>query len=66
MDLQVYAVIVIAFLVSLCTLLFINKEFRGGKTFEELAAEKRQLAHLYGTTKKKSTKKQSNTGKKVI
>lgn len=51
MDLQVYAVIAIVFLVSLCSLLFINKQFRGGKTFEEVLAEKRQFAEkLYGTS----------------
>lgn len=64
MDLQVYAVIVIVFLVSLCTLLFVNKQLRGGKTYEEVVAEKRLLAEkLYGS-KRKNTKK-NVTGKKV-
>lgn len=64
MDLQVYAVIAIVFLVSLCSLLFINKQFRGGKTFEDVLEEKRQFAEkLYGP-RKKTTKKPA-TGKKV-
>lgn len=65
MDLQVYAVIVIVFLVSLCSLLFVNKQLRGGKTYEEVLAEKRQFAEkLYGP-KKKNTKKTNAGGKKV-
>lgn len=65
MDLQVYAVIVIVFLVSLCSLLFVNKQLRGGKTYEEVLAEKRQFAEkLYGP-KKKNAKKPNAGGKKV-
>lgn len=64
MGLELYAVIAVIFLVSLCTLLFVNKQLRGGKTYEEVVAEKRLLAEkLYGN-KKKNTKKNA-TGKKV-
>lgn len=72
MDLQVYAVIAIVFLVSLCSLLFINKQLRGGKTFEDVLAEKRQFAEkLYGNTggknfnKKNAKKLNTNNSKKV-
>lgn len=65
MELQVYAIIAIVFLASFFSLLFINKQLRGGKTFEEVLAEKRHLAEkLYGPSKKKGTKK-VNSGKKV-
>lgn len=65
MDLQLYGVILIIFLVSLCTLLFVTKQLRGGKTYEEVVAEKRLLAEkLYGN-KKKNPKKNA-TGKKVM
>lgn len=64
MELQVYLIIVTVFLVSLFSLLFVNRQLRAGKTFEEVLAEKRQLTDkLYGN-KKKNTKK-ANTGKKV-
>lgn len=64
MDLQVYAVIAIVFLVSLCSLLYVNKQLRGGKTYEEVLAEKRQFEKLYGP-KKKNVKKANAGGKKV-
>lgn len=65
MDLQVYLIIVTVFFVSLGSLLFINRQLRGGKTFEEALAEKRQLNEkLYGSKKKNASKK-SNAGKKV-
>lgn len=64
MDLQVYAIIVAVFLVSLGSLLIVNRQLRAGKTFEEVLAEKRQLADkLYGNKKKNA--KKTNTGKKV-
>lgn len=66
MDFQVYLIIVTVFFGSLVSLLFINRQLRGGKTFEEALAEKRQLTEkLYGSKKKNATKK-SNTGKKVF
>lgn len=65
MELQVYVIIVVVFLASFFSLLFINKQLRGGKTFEEVLAEKRLLTErLYGPTKKKGVKK-ANVGKKV-
>lgn len=61
MDLHVLIVIACVFLVSLFSLLFINKFFRG-KTFEEVAAEKRLLAEkLYGTSKVKHRQQQRKT-----
>lgn len=66
MDLQVYLIIVTVFFVSLGSLLFVNRQLRGGKTFEEALAEKRQLTEkLYGTNKKKNATKKTNAGKKV-
>lgn len=66
MDLQVYLIIVTVFFVSLGSLLFINRQLRGGKTFEEALAEKRHLTEkLYGTNKKKNASKKSNANKKV-
>lgn len=71
-QLQVYAVIAIVFFVSLCSLLFINKQASGNRTFEDVLAEKRQFADkLYGNTggknyNKKNTKKlNANNNKKV-
>lgn len=51
MDLQVCAIIAIVFCVSLISLFFINQKLRGGRTFEDVLAEKRQLAHLVGGSK---------------
>lgn len=66
MELQVYLIIVTVFFVSLGSLLFVNRQLRGGKTFEEALAEKRQLTEkLYGNNKKKNATKKANTGKKV-
>lgn len=65
MDLQVYLIIVTVFFVSLGSLLFVTRQLRGGKTYEEALAEKRQLTEkLYGSKKKNAAKK-SNTGKKA-
>lgn len=64
MELQVYLIIVTVFLVSLVSLLFVNRQLRAGKTFEEVLAEKRHLTDkLYGNKKKNA--KKANTGKKV-
>lgn len=66
MDLQVYLIIVTVFFVSLGSLLFINRQLGGGKTFEQAWAEKRHLNEkLYGNSKKKNASKKSNTNKKV-
>lgn len=65
MDLQVIAIIVTVFFVSLGSLLFVTRQLRGGKTFEEAQAEKRLTDKLYGTNKKKNITKKSNAGKKV-
>ncbi|XP_031636294.1 putative leucine-rich repeat-containing protein DDB_G0290503 isoform X2 [Contarinia nasturtii] len=64
MDLQIYLIIFAFFFISLCSLIFVNRQLRSGKTFEEALAEKRQLTEkLYGNKKKNATKK-TNTGKK--
>lgn len=72
MELQVYFVIAIVFLASFLTLLFISKLPRG-KTFDEVLAEKRQLAEkLYGPNsgqkrtggKKNQKQQQQNNNKK--
>lgn len=64
MELHIYLIIITVFFVSLGSLLFVNRQLRGGKTFEEALAEKRQLNDkLYGNKKKNA--KKSNTGKKV-
>lgn len=61
MELQVYFVIAIVFLASFLTLLFISKLPRG-KTFDEVLAEKRQMAEkLYGQN---YTQKRGGGGKK--
>lgn len=65
MELQVFAIIAIVFLVSLCSLLFINKQFikiqlSGGKTFDDVLFEKRQFADkLYGTSTGKNSNKKN-------
>lgn len=65
MELQIYLIIVAIFFISLGVLVFVNRQLRSGKTFEEALAEKRQLTEkLYGN-KKKNTAKKTNTGKKV-
>lgn len=51
--LQVGIIIAIVYLASMLSLLLITK-MRGSKSFEDAQAEKRQLAHLVGGTKKKS------------
>lgn len=67
MELQVYLIIIAIFFVSLGSLIFVNRQLRSGKTFEEAMAEKRQLTEkLYGTNKKKNTNKKASTAKKVI
>ncbi|XP_055315743.1 ribosome-binding protein 1 isoform X2 [Sitodiplosis mosellana] len=64
MELQIYLIIVAIFFISLGSLVFVNRQLRSGKTFEEALAEKRQLTEkLYGSKKKNTTKK-ANTGKK--
>lgn len=65
MDLQIYLIIITVFFISLGSLIFVNRQLRSGKTYEEALAEKRQLTEkLYGN-KKKTTTKKTNTGKKV-
>lgn len=65
MDLQVCAIIAIVFCVSLISLFFINQKLRGGKSFEDVLAEKRQLAHLVGGSRyAKKAKRVGDSGGK--
>jgi len=65
MDLQVYAIILIVFLVSFLSYLFISKFLPHGKTFDEMIAEKKRMREeLLGTVKQASSGKQSSAGAK--
>lgn len=65
-QLQVCAIITIVFCVSLISLFFINQRLRGGRSFEDVLAERRQLAHLVGgsryATKKAKQQRTANGG----
>lgn len=59
MDLQVYGIIFIVVLVSLLSLLFIQKFLPRAKTFDEMLAEKKKMREvILGTTAKPVEKKQ--------
>lgn len=65
MDLQVYAIILIVFLVSFMSYLFISKFLPHGKTFDEMIAEKKRMREeLLGVSKNVSSGKQNNAGGK--
>jgi hypothetical protein len=67
MDLQVYAIILIVFLVSFASYLFISKFLPHGKTFDEMIAEKKRMREeVLGTLKTSNSKQHgsSNSGKK--
>lgn len=65
MDLQVYAIILIVFLVSFLSYLFISKFLPHGKTFDEMIAEKKRMREeVLGFVKTGSSGKQSNVGSK--
>ena len=65
MDLQVYAIILIVFLVSFLSYLFISKFLPHGKTFDEMIAEKKRMREeVLGIVKSVSKEKQSNAGNK--
>lgn len=58
MDLLVYLVIAVVFLVSFLSLAFVHSKFRTGKTFDEVQAEKKLLADkLFGIKPKKVNRK---------
>lgn len=64
MDLQVYAIILIVFLVSFLSYLFISKFLPHGKSFDEMIAEKKRMREeLLGLTKP-APSKPSNAGNK--
>ncbi|CAO1406429.1 unnamed protein product [Diamesa serratosioi] len=67
MDLQVYAIILIVFLVSFLSYLFISKFLPHGKTFDEMIAEKKKMREVILGTKSSassSSSKQSNAASK--
>lgn len=61
MDLQVYAIILIVFLVSFLSYLFISKFLPHGKTFDEMIAEKKRMREeVLGAVKTFSSGKQNS------
>lgn len=65
MDLQVYAIILIVFLVSFLSYLFISKFLPHGKTFDEMIAEKKRMREeVLGLEKPAPSGKQSSAGNK--
>ncbi|CAH1719578.1 unnamed protein product [Chironomus riparius] len=65
MDLQVYAIILIVFLVSFASYLFISKFLPHGKTFDEMIAEKKRMREeVLGTLKTSNSKHGSSSTKK--
>ena len=64
MDLQVYAIILIVFLVSFLSYLFISQFIRQGKSFDEMVAEKKRLREEVLGTLKSSGGKQNNSNNK--
>ncbi|CRK99455.1 CLUMA_CG012585, isoform A [Clunio marinus] len=65
MDLEAYAIILIIFLVSFMSYLFISKLLPHGKSFDEMIAEKKRMREeLLGTVKSVASGKQSNIGGK--
>jgi Tfp pilus assembly protein PilO len=64
MDLQVYLIILIVFLVSFLSYLFISKFLPHGKTFDEMIAEKKRMREEVLGTFKSSSGKQSNANAK--
>lgn len=67
MDLQVCAIIAVVFCVSFVSLWFINGKLRGGKTFEDVLAEKRSLADkLYGSKVQKKPAGQRKVNAKKV
>lgn len=65
MDLQVWAIILIVFLVSFLSFLFISKFMPHGKSFDEIMAEKKRIRdEMLGAGKSSSSKQSSAGGKK--
>lgn len=66
MDLQVYAMILIVFLVSFLSYLFISKFLPNGKSFDEMIAEKKRMHEEVFFFPKPVTKEKQNSagGKK--
>lgn len=63
MDLETTIIILIIFLVSFMSYLFISKFLPYGKTFDEIIAEKKRMREeILGAVKTMSSGKQSNTG----
>lgn len=64
MDLQVYGIILIVFLVSLLSYLFIAKFLPHGKSFDEMIAEKKRMREEVLGLAKPVTSKQTSAGNK--
>jgi hypothetical protein len=65
MDLQLYAIILIVFLVSFMSYLFISQFLPHGKTFDEMIAEKKRMREeLLGTLKAPLGKHSNSNNKK--
>lgn len=65
MDFQVYAIILIVFMVSFLSYMFISKFLPHGKTFDEMIAEKKKMREvILGTKSSASSSKQTNGGSK--
>lgn len=65
MDLQVYAIILIVFLVSFLSYLFISKFLPHGKSFDEMIAEKKRMREeVLGMVKPVSKQKQEQVKRK--
>lgn len=64
MDLQVYAIILIVFLVSFLSYLFISQFLPHGKSFDEMIAEKKRMREEVLGPVKAVNAKQSSAGSK--
>lgn len=65
MDLQIIAIILIVFLVSFASYLFISKFLPHGKTFDEMIAEKKRIREeVLGTLKTSNSKHSSSSSSK--
>ena len=64
MDLQVYAIILIVFMVSFLSYMFISKFLPHGKTFDEMIAEKKRMREEVLGMSKPSSGKQNNANSK--
>lgn len=64
MDLQVYVIITVVFLVSFLSYLFISKYLPHGKSFDEMIAEKKRMREELLAYQKNSSKVDKSSKKK--